>query len=110
VSLAGPTQVREVRGGEVRSYEWSPADFSLPPCAAAELLVDGPEGSAKVARGVLEGQEGPAEYIVLANAAAALVAAEEVNTPREGVARAREAIRSGRAREVLERLVACARE
>ena len=43
----------------------------------------GPEESAAVIRGVLEGREGPALRIVLANAAAALLAAERVrHAPR----------------------------
>jgi anthranilate phosphoribosyltransferase len=42
--------------------------------------------------------------MVLANAAAALVAAEKATTPIEGVDLARKAIASGNARQVLERL------
>jgi anthranilate phosphoribosyltransferase len=58
---------------------------------------------------VLEGKPGPALRVVLANAAAALLAAERVGTPRQGVALAEEAVASGRARQVLERLVVCSR-
>jgi anthranilate phosphoribosyltransferase len=47
--------------------------------------------------------------VVLANAAAALLAAEQVATPAEGVARAAAALADGRARAVLDRLVVCSR-
>jgi anthranilate phosphoribosyltransferase len=104
VSLSAPTQVREVRGGRVSAWEWTPADFGLEPCALAELRADGPEESAAVIRGVLDGHDGPARRMVLANAAAALLAAERVGSPGEGVARAAEAIDTGRARQILERL------
>jgi anthranilate phosphoribosyltransferase len=110
VSLSAPTRVREVRGHEVRGWEWQPADFGLEPCALADLRADGPEESATVIRAVLAGQPGPATRVVLANAATALVAAERVATPAEGVAVAAEAIAGGKAARVLERLAACSRE
>lgn len=110
VSLAAPTLVREVRGGRVTAWEWTPEDFGLACCTADELQADGPEQSAAVVRAVLEGKDGPAARVVLANAAAALVAAERVTTLAEGVARARQAIAGGAARAVLERLRACSAE
>ncbi len=109
VTLSGPTHVREVRGSEVRALEWTPADLGLAPCTMKELQVDGPEESAAVIRKVLAGDEGPAGRVVLANAAAALLAAERVATLQEGVARATEAVREGRAAQVLDRLVELSR-
>jgi anthranilate phosphoribosyltransferase len=106
VSLSGPTLVREVLGGEVKTHEWTPADFDLAPCRLDELCVAGPEESAAVIRSVLDGEEGPARRIVLANAAAALLAAEKVASLPEGVDRAAESIASGRAAAVLAELVA----
>jgi anthranilate phosphoribosyltransferase len=107
VSLSGPTLVREVRGNRVTAWEWTPEDFSLEPCTADELSAGGPGESAATIRGVLAGEGGPARRIVLANAAAALLAADRVATPPEGVARAAQAVDSGRAREVLGKLVEC---
>jgi anthranilate phosphoribosyltransferase len=107
VSLSAVTHVREVRGDVVTSLEWTPGDFGLAPCSLSDLRADGPQTSAAMVRAVLDGQDGPAARVVLANAAAALLAAEQVRTPAEGVARAREALVGGRARKVLERLSAC---
>jgi anthranilate phosphoribosyltransferase len=109
VTLAAPTRVREVRGGTVRAREWTPDDFGLAPCPLEELRAEGPEESAAVVRSVLRGDDEPATRVVLANAAAALVAAERVTALREGVALAAEAIRAGRARRVLDELVAASR-
>ena len=109
VSLSGPTLVREVVGGEVKSHEWVPEEFGLAPCRLEELRVSEPEQSAQTIRGILAGEEGPARRIVLANAAAALLAAERVTTLREGVKRAAEAIASGSAARVLDDLVAFSR-
>jgi anthranilate phosphoribosyltransferase len=105
VSLSGPTLVREVRGQVITALEWTPADFGLEPCSLEDLRADGPEASAAIIRAVLDGQPGPATRIVLANAAAALVAAERVATPREGVALASAALAGGGARRVLDMLL-----
>jgi anthranilate phosphoribosyltransferase len=110
VGLSAPTRVREVRGRDVREWEWGPADFGLEPCTLRELRADDPEQSAALIRAILAGAPGAPSRVVLANAAAALVATERAATLREGVALASEAIASGRARQVLERLVACSQE
>ena len=107
VSLSAPTLVREVRGDRVSSWEWTAADFGLAPCGLDELRAGSPEESAAIVRGILEGRDSPATRVVLANAAAALLAAERVTTPGEGVALAEETVAAGKARRVLERLVAC---
>jgi anthranilate phosphoribosyltransferase len=104
VSLSGPTLVREVHGGAVTSREWVPADFGLDTCALAELSAAHADASAGMIKDVLAGRDGPPGRIVLANAAAALLAAERVATVREGVEAARSAIASGAARRVLETL------
>jgi anthranilate phosphoribosyltransferase len=104
VSLAAPTRVRVVEGDEWRPTEWSPADFGLDPVAVAEIRTDGPAASARTVRSVLADDPGPARRIVLANAAAALWAAGAVASLRDGVERADEAVRSGKARRVLEQL------
>jgi anthranilate phosphoribosyltransferase len=110
VSLSAPTQVRQVRGQEIASWEWTAADFNLEPCRPEDLRADGPAASAAVVRAVLDGRDAPATRVVLANTAAALLAAAQVTSPAEGVARASAALASGRARQVLDRLVACSRD
>jgi anthranilate phosphoribosyltransferase len=105
VTLTGPTEVREVRGNQVWSHQWTPADFAQEPCAIDELTVTGPLGSAAVVRAILDGQPGAGRRIVLANAAAALLAADACATLTEGVNRAAHAIDSGAARQVLEQLI-----
>jgi anthranilate phosphoribosyltransferase len=106
VTLGGATLVREVRGGRVTSLEWQPRDFGLDPCGLAELAAADPAVSAQIIRNIFDGCQGPASRIVVANAAAALLAAERVHTLCEGVERAQEALSDGRARQVLARLIA----
>jgi anthranilate phosphoribosyltransferase len=109
VSLSAPTLVREVREHTVKAREWSSDDFGLARCAASELRVRSVEESARVIRSVLAGEKGAARRIVLANAAAALVAADRVSSLPAGLRLAADAIDDGRARNVLDRLIACSR-
>jgi anthranilate phosphoribosyltransferase len=104
VSLGAPTLVRRVRGSEIDNLEWSPTDFGLGPVDPARLRADGPAESAALVRSVLANEPSPARAVVLANAAAALMAAERVADLREGVARAEESLADGRARRILEGL------
>jgi anthranilate phosphoribosyltransferase len=104
VSLAAPTMVRIVRGDEYETREWSPEEFGLEPVSVRSIRAAGPAESAAIIRGILNGEDGPARRIVLANAAAAFWAAEAVKTLREGVDRANAALTSGHARAVLEQL------
>lgn len=107
VSLAAPTMVRVVRGNEYEAREWHPAEFGLAPVTARAIRAADAAESAALIRGVLNGGDGPARRIVVANAAAALWAAEAVPTLKDGVARAEAALKEGRARAVLAAL--CAR-
>jgi anthranilate phosphoribosyltransferase len=104
ISLSASTLVREVRGSQIIPWEWTAADFGLEPCKIDDLRADGPEASAAMIRSVLQGQGGAASRVVLANAAAALLAAEKAGTLQEGVALASAAVAGGQALRVLESL------
>src|SRR5262245_51061627 len=69
VSLAAPTMVRVVRGEEYEAREWDPAEFGLDPVPVRAIKAAGPPESAAVIRAVLDGEDGPARRMVLANAA-----------------------------------------
>jgi anthranilate phosphoribosyltransferase len=104
VTLCAATMVREVQGSTITAHEWTARDFGLESCSLDDLRVTTPEESAAVIRSVLAGHEGPALRAVEANAAAALLAAGRVGSLAEGVALADDAISSGRAALVLQRL------
>jgi anthranilate phosphoribosyltransferase len=106
VTLAGPTRVTEVTADGLRNFSWTPSDFGLTPRSLESLQVTGPEDSARVIRGVLAAQEGAARDIVVINAAAALCTAGKAETPAAGTQLAVEAIESGAALALLEKLVA----
>jgi anthranilate phosphoribosyltransferase len=101
VTLSGVTLVRKVQPGTVEEIMWTPSDFGLEPVNLDDLLADSPAASAKMVRQVLAGEDGPARRVVLANAAAALLAAGQAETLLEGVEKSAQSIDSGAARRVV---------
>ena len=110
ISVSAPTHVCEVCYGEIRSYEISPEEIGMRRHPLASVAGGDSRENAKIARLVLEGEEGPRADIVAANAGAALYVGGIVPTIRDGVVLAQEAIRDGRAMKKLESLVAVSQE
>jgi len=105
LALTGPTQVREVRDGEVvGAWTASPADVGLAEVAVDDLPGGDAAQNAAIARRVLAGEQGPARDIVLLNAGAGLLVAGLAGSLADGVALAAAAIDDGRAADQLERV------
>jgi len=66
------------------------------------IVVDGAEASRRLVDQVLNDQAGAARDIVLLNAGAAIYIGGKAGSHADGVSRAREALASGAARQVLE--------
>lgn len=109
LSVSANTHVCEVRDGEVRSYEMSPADAGVEIHRLDELAGGDVQMNAAIARSVLEGKPGAAQDVVVLNAGAALYVAGSAASVRDGVAMARQAIVSGRALAKLEELIKASR-
>ena len=105
ISLGAATLVGELKDGQVREYEIHPEDFGLPMASNRAFKVDTPEQSRDMLLAVLNGAEGPAADIVCLNAGAALYAAGVAESIADGLARAREALASGAAKQRLDQLV-----
>jgi anthranilate phosphoribosyltransferase len=105
ISLWGDTQAFEVVQNEVIEHRWTAASFGLPECAVADLRVESAEQSAAVIRAILDGKPGAPRDIVVANTAAALLAAEQCSDLQTGVLVATTTIDSGKAGECLQRLI-----
>jgi anthranilate phosphoribosyltransferase len=105
VTLGGTTRVIEAAGGRLQHFEWQPADFGIEPAGRETMLVSGPEESAVLIRGILEGRRGPPRDIVIANAAAALWTVGRSPSLAECARQAADAIDSGAACALLARLV-----
>lgn len=110
ISLSGPTEVCEVKQGSTRSYQLVPEDLGLRRCEPAALAGADPAFNARLIRDLLDGQPGAPRDAVLANTAAALVAAQVTSELREGVRLAAESIDRGAARAKLEALARLTQE
>lgn len=105
ISLCGPTQVAELREGEVREYRIDPEELGLRRCALADLQGGSADRSATIVRSVLQGEKGPARDVVLLNSGAALYVSGIAPSIAEGMRVAAESIDSGKARRKLDDLV-----
>ena len=103
VSPEGETTCWQVEGGELITFTVSPRDFQIRPVPLSAVRGgDSAEASASMMRDVLGGQTSALTGFVTLNAAAGLLAAEEVPTFAEGVSRAAECIDDQRALRKLE--------
>jgi anthranilate phosphoribosyltransferase len=100
LSTTGLNQISSLRQGKVTTYTIDPLDLGLPRASKSDLLGGTPEENATITRRLLAREEsGPRRDIVLLNAAAALCV--EKDDWQSGLDKAREAIDSGMALNVL---------
>jgi len=110
ISTQATTHAWIVGEGAVVEQDFGPGDFGLPNHALAEVAGgDAAQNSGDILA-ILDGAEGPKTDFVVMNAAAALFVAGKAADFPAGVNLAREAIGSGRAREVLDHYVALTQE
>lgn len=105
MSLAGPSRVVEVVGGERRESSVDPERLGLTRASLDAVSGGGPGENARLFRSVLAGEPGARRDIVLLNTAAALLAAGVAAGWEDGVARAAGAIDGGAASALLERWI-----
>lgn len=115
ISISGETYVAELRDGVVRSYTVAPEDFGLSRAPLESIQGGDVKHNARIIKHVLGNREEPHEHgphrdIVLANSAAALLAAGRAADFLDGVRLAAESIDSGAARARLEALVMFSQE
>ncbi|MFA5276345.1 MAG: anthranilate phosphoribosyltransferase, partial [Candidatus Omnitrophota bacterium] len=104
VTTVAKTKISEVKGGRVRNYEVSPEEFGIKKARLEDLSGASPQENANILFGILKGKKGPERDIVVLNSAVALYAADKVESIKEGIIPAEEAIDSGKALEKLEKL------
>ena len=106
ITLTGKTRVAELKDGEIREYDISPADFGIEIRRDLdEIKVVNAQESLEKMDEVLSGKHGAARDIVLLNAAAALYAGNVVPSLADGVKAAEAAIDSGKAKAKKEEFV-----
>jgi anthranilate phosphoribosyltransferase len=105
---AGVTRVADLTQGKVRCYDVTPDDFGLPEADPAGLRGGEPSVNASMFLATLHGERGPGRTAALMTAAAGLAVVGKADTLRDGARLAADALDSGRAIAILDRLRALA--
>ncbi|MER8946612.1 anthranilate phosphoribosyltransferase [Mesorhizobium sp. M0185] len=105
ITTTGETLVAELAGGEIRSFTLTPEAVGLKRHTKDELRGGDAAHNAQALRDMLAGAAGAFRDTVLMNAGAGLVVAGKATTLADGMVTAAQAIDSGRALKVLDRLI-----
>ena len=106
MTVTGDTNVAELKDGKIRTFTVSPKDAGLDTHTFEDLKGGDADYNAAALREVLAGKPGAYRDVVLLNAAASLMVAGIAADLKVGVALAATSIDSGKANDVLEKLVA----
>ncbi len=105
ISLSAPTTVCEFKDGWFKTYTIAPEDFGFERCTKDDLKGGTPQDNAKITREILGGAKGHKRNAVLMNAGAALYIGGKADSLKDGIALAAEIIDSGKALEVLDKMI-----
>ncbi len=105
ISTTGVSRISELKDGVVKSYDFDPKELIGEYASAIDLKGGDPSENAAIARKVLGGEKGPCRDIVCLNASAAIVAGGAAEDMSQGFAKAQESIDSGKAADVLSKLI-----
>lgn len=106
LSITGPTQVTEVRDGEVSTFVLHPSEVGLAIAPLQALLVESPQASAAAVMAILRCEDrGPRRDHALLNAASVVLVAGLADDLRTAVELAAEALERGQALAKLQALI-----
>ncbi|MBI4974985.1 MAG: anthranilate phosphoribosyltransferase, partial [Candidatus Omnitrophica bacterium] len=105
MTVTAKTKVTELKDGKIRTYYISPVMFGLKKARLEDIEGRDAKENADIISSILKGERGPRREIVLLNASAVLAAGFKAMDFREGIALAEESIDSGKALDVLSKLV-----
>ena len=104
ITTTAPTQTLELRNGHLTPGQLDPLTFGIPRAQLRDLQGGKALDNAQTARRLLAGERSPLRDAVLVNAGCAIYVADRAATIAEGIAHAEDALASGRARALLERV------
>ena len=106
ISTAGTTKIIELKNGEITNKELKPEDLGINIVSVEELKAADAQTSADIIRGIVEGKEsGARKDIVILNASAAIIAGGLADDFESAKLIAEESVRSGNAKNCLEKLI-----
>ncbi|PZP55122.1 MAG: anthranilate phosphoribosyltransferase [Micavibrio aeruginosavorus] len=101
ITLTSKTYCTILDNGNISEKVLTPDDFGFTPIMAKDIEGGLAQENAKALMALLQGEKSSYRNIVLANAAAALMVSDKVDSLKDGVAMAAQAIDDGRALSVL---------
>ncbi len=101
VTTTAPTDALEVRAGGLSPLLLDPVDWDVARARPEALRGADARHNARIAEAILRGEPSAARDLVVVNAACAIYCAEQAGSIQEGLAKAAEALQSGRALRVL---------
>ena len=110
ITTTGTSFIYRLRHGEVTHAEFTPEDFGVPRAAPADLRGGDAAANAAITREVLSGVRGPRRDVAVVNAAPAIVAAALADGFAPAIDLAEDAVDSGRASAVLDKVVAMGKD
>src|SRR4051794_17849084 len=110
ITIADRTRVIEVADGRTDEWFVEADDLGLATAPLEEIAGGDPEHNASVTGSILASEAGPQREVALLNAGAAIYVGGAAVNLGDGVDQARQAVDSGKAQEVLDRLVDRTRE
>lgn len=105
ISMSAPTTICEFQGETTKTYTITPEEFGFERCEKADLVGGIPAENAEITRMILKGEMGHKRNAVLMNAGASLYIGGKAASMEEGIKLAASLIDSGKALEVLNRLI-----
>lgn len=105
ISIAGNTQIAELKDGAVSRYSISPQQFGMDEGKFVDIVAKDSTESLQIVNCVFENKVGAALDIVKLNAGAALYASDIAMTLEEGVSMATDAIASGEAKNKFQQYI-----
>lgn len=111
LTTTGPNHVSHYHAGAVRTFEIDPREYGFRGANISELLGDDAPTNAAILKGILKGEIRDAKRdVVLLNGGAALLAADKVDSLKDGIELAAQVIESGAAYAKLDALITRSRQ
>jgi len=104
ITNTGETMISELKDGTVKSYRLMPQDLGYPLSRPQDIAGGLPEENARKLVAVMKGERSPGRDIIAMNAGAAIYISGKAMSLKEGANMAEEAIDTGRALNLLERM------
>ena len=106
LSLGAPSFVAELKSGSVSTYELDPQSLGFEKSGLDAIKGGEGEENAHITRSILEGKlNGAKRDIIILNTAASLIVEGAARDYQDGIAMAKEAIDSGKAKATLEKII-----